>query len=103
MLSLIDAFHLRREKNAVLHFCFRSDHQFLLMSSEPDLPCTHPRDRLDSPDNLEQQFAEAPGWKVGSRVLDAQTQQVGSCQLVVVTCKFNTGTTLKNDFTNKKV
>lgn len=48
---------------------------------------THPCNGLDSPDNLEQQFAEAPGWEVGSRVLDAQTQQVGSCQLMVISCR----------------
>lgn len=49
--------------------------------------CSHPCDGLDSPHYLEQQFAEAPGWEVGRRVLDAQTQQVGSCQLVVISCR----------------
>lgn len=51
---------------------------------------TDPCDSLDPSDNLEQQFAEAPGWEVGSRVLYAQTQQVGSCQLMVISCEFNT-------------
>lgn len=66
-----------------------SVHRFILstewtFSETQQEPNTDPGDSLDSSDNLEQQFAKAPRREVGSRVLYAQTQQVGSCQLMVI-------------------
>lgn len=45
---------------------------------------TDPCDGLDSPDNLEQQFSKAPRLESRGGVLYAQTQQVGRCQLMVI-------------------
>lgn len=48
---------------------------------------TNPCNSLDSSNNLEQQLPEIPGWEGCGRVLNTQTQQVGRCELMVVSYK----------------